>query len=132
MNLLGPISKKRVRYFIIVVLVMNLGLASRVFSGALVPSLAIHEGDALWAMMVYYGCRFLFVQKSHFFTAVLSLIFSFCIEFSQLYQADWITVIRGTTLGALILGKGFLAADLARYSTGILLAFAIDWSCSKK
>ncbi len=58
----------------------------------------------------------------------LSMIFSFTIEFSQLYQAGWINDIRSTLLGALILGKGFLGIDLIRYTVGIVISFVADWS----
>lgn len=51
-------------------------------------------------------------------------------EFSQLYQGDWINTIRDTSLGALILGKGFLGVDLIRYSIGIVIAYVIDKSIS--
>lgn len=34
--------------------------------------------------------------------------------------------IRGTTLGALILGKGFLVEDLIRYTVGIIIATVFD------
>jgi hypothetical protein len=34
--------------------------------------------------------------------------------------------IRGTLLGALILGKGFLLVDLFRYGAGIILASVLD------
>jgi hypothetical protein len=44
-----------------------------------------------------------------------------------LYQEDWINQIRGTILGALILGKGFLTVDLIRYITGIVIASSLDW-----
>lgn len=56
----------------------------------------------------------------------IALIFSFTIEISQLYQADWINTIRQTTLGGLVLGHGFLLMDLASYSIGIVIAVIID------
>lgn len=58
---------------------------------------------------------------------MLAFLFSFFIEFSQLYQADWINQIRATTLGGLVLGYGFLYADLVSYSIGISAAFALDY-----
>ena len=77
-------------------------------------------------MMVYFGFRFLLVRKSLWTAVLLSLLFSFGIEFSQLYQADWINAIRHTMLGALVLGKGFLFADLVRYTVGIIIAALLD------
>jgi glycopeptide antibiotics resistance protein len=121
-------SKNQLRkmYFGAVVLTILLGLASRKYSHLLFSFFAENAGDALWAMMVYFGFRFLLVNKSMITAFLLSFLFSFGIEFSQLYQADWMNQIRGTLLGALILGKGFLHVDLIRYSTGIVIAYSLD------
>ncbi|MFJ3387732.1 DUF2809 domain-containing protein [Lysinibacillus sp. NPDC086135] len=116
----------RIAYLIAVVITIFLGLASRKWS-LLLPSLVAQSaGDMLWAMMVYFGFRLLLVRKSTLTAIWLSFLFSFGIEFSQLYQEDWINQIRGTTLGALILGKGFLVEDLLRYSVGIIIATVLD------
>lgn len=116
----------RIVYLVAVGITIVLGLASRKFSYLLPLFVARNAGDALWAMMVYFGFCFLLVRKSLFLAFCLSIFFSFGIEFSQLYQADWINQIRNTVLGALILGKGFLIMDLIRYSEGILIAVLLD------
>lgn len=116
----------RIAYIIAIVITILLGLASRKYSNLLPAFVAENAGDALWAMMVYFGFRFLLVRKSLLTSLFFSLLFSFGIEFSQLYQDDWINQIRGTTLGALILGHGFLAVDLIRYTTGIIIATVFD------
>ncbi|ADU29449.1 DUF2809 domain-containing protein [Evansella cellulosilytica] len=116
----------RYLYIVLVVFTMLLGLASRKYSDLLTLFLAENAGDALWAMMIYFGFRFLLVKKSLITAILLSLLFCFGIEFSQLYQAEWINEIRSTVLGALILGKGFLIVDLFRYATGIGIAAIID------
>jgi glycopeptide antibiotics resistance protein len=119
-------NQLRKMYFGAVVLTILLGLASRKFSHLLFSFIAENAGDVLWAMMVYFGFRFLLVNKSMITAFLLSFLFSFGIEFSQLYQEDWMNQIRGTLLGALILGKGFLLVDLIRYSTGIVIAYSLD------
>jgi glycopeptide antibiotics resistance protein len=113
-------------YFIAVIITILLGLASRKYSRLLFSFLAENAGDVLWAMMVYFGFRFLFLKKSMVTAVLFSFVFSFGIEFSQLYQEDWINQIRGTILGALILGKGFLTVDLIRYTIGIVIASTLD------
>ncbi|WP_321166495.1 DUF2809 domain-containing protein [Paenibacillus sp. Soil766] len=85
-----------------------------------------HFGDALWAAMIYFGLRALFIRILSMKALVLSLGFCFVIEYSQLYQAEWIFNLRNTLLGGLILGKGFLYADLIRYMVGALAAIAMD------
>jgi hypothetical protein len=111
---------------IAIVITILLGIASRKYSNLLVGFVAMNAGDILWAMMVYFGFRFLLVSKSLLLAILLSFLFSFGIEFSQLYQGNWINQIRGTLLGGLILGKGFLTEDLIRYSAGIISATFID------
>lgn len=119
-------STKRLGYFVAVVLTILLGLASRKFGDYLPLVVAENVGDALWAMMVYFGFRFLLVQKGLVYSILFSLLFSFGIEFSQLYQAEWIQDIRSTTVGALVLGQGFLLVDLVRYTVGVLIAAYLD------
>ncbi|KQL34476.1 DUF2809 domain-containing protein [Psychrobacillus sp. FJAT-21963] len=116
----------RILYLIAIASTILLGLASRKWSVLLMPFLALNAGDVLWAMMVYFGFRFLLTHKSTLTVILLSFLFSFGIEFSQLYQEDWINQIRGTSLGALIFGKGFLIEDLIRYSVGIIFAAVLD------
>ncbi|WP_053484157.1 DUF2809 domain-containing protein [Lysinibacillus sp. FJAT-14745] len=116
----------RIAYLIAIIITILLGLSSRKWSLLLPPFIAQNAGDMLWAMMVYFGFRLLLVRKSTPTAIWLSFLFSFGIEFSQLYQEDWINQIRGTTLGALILGKGFLVEDLVRYTVGIIIATVLD------
>lgn len=118
--------KPRIRYAIAVVITMVLGYSSRSFADSLPGFVAEHFGDALWACMIYYGFRTIGVHKNLFWAAGASLIFCFGIEFSQLYQADWINEIRRTFIGALVLGNGFLTVDLIRYSVGIMFAIIVD------
>ncbi|WP_313891632.1 DUF2809 domain-containing protein [Psychrobacillus sp.] len=77
-------------------------------------------------MMVYFRFRFLFIRKNPDIALLLSFLFCFGIEFSQLYQEDWANQIRGTMLGALILDKGFLIVDLIRYTIGIVIVTVFD------
>jgi len=111
---------------IAIVITILLGLATRKYSHHLLIFIAQNAGDMLWAMMVYFGFRLLLVRKSLLVAFLLSFLFSFGIEFSQLYQESWINQIRGTLFGALILGKGFLAVDLLRYSAGIIIVIVLD------
>jgi len=116
---------KRIFYVIAVILTIALGLSSRYFT-TLPPFIQSHAGDTIWAMMVYFLFRFFFIHRSKYAALYLSVIFCFIVEFSQLYQANWINTIRDTLLGALILGKGFLGKDLLRYCIGIVIAFILD------
>ena len=88
--------------------------------------LSTYAGDTLWGLMVFLGlCVVLPRAKTKFLLAV-ALVFSFSIEFSQLYHALWIDEIRNTTLGGLVLGFGFKFSDLVCYSVGISLGAIAD------
>ncbi|WP_339290473.1 DUF2809 domain-containing protein [Paenibacillus sp. FSL E2-0201] len=118
--------KERLFYGCICLIVIALGLSSRVFSEHLPLFVSRHFGDALWGSMVYFMFRVLLVNRKLWIAFMWSLMFSFGIEFSQLYQAEWINSIRATVLGGLILGKGFLWVDLVRYGVGIILSYGLD------
>lgn len=126
--------RDRVVYIVAVFVVMALGLGSRAYADVLPVFVAEHFGDALWACMIYYGFRTCYAHKKISFSLWCSLAFCFAIEASQLYQADWIKHLRETTLGALVLGKGFLTADLVRYTAGAFVAALLDltWSWCKR
>ena len=115
----------KLSYFLITIVVMLIGLASRRFSTA---GSFIYDnlGDALWAGMIYFGVRFLFTKMPKKTSAVVALSFCFLIELTQLYQADWINVLRHTTLGSLVLGSGFLWSDVVMYSVGVGFAWFFD------
>ena len=114
-------GKKRLTYFILVLIVMTLGISSRKING--IPLLI---GDVLYAVLIYFGLRFLFIHLKTYKTFILSLVFCFTIEILQLVQIDWLITIRKTTLGHYILGEGFLWLDLICYTIGSLIAFLID------
>ena len=119
--------KLRFYYLALWILIVVLGLGSRTYSDYLPLWVATYAGDTLWAAMVYWGISFLFPFTHLLRRATIALLFSYCIEVSQLYQADWINVIRGTTLGALVLGHGFLWSDMLCYTIGGGLAVLIDF-----
>ncbi|WP_312096034.1 DUF2809 domain-containing protein [Niallia sp.] len=119
-------GNERFHYIVTVLLMIVLGLSSRKYGDFIPALIANHAGDVIWAMMVYFGFRVLFIRKRVLFAGICSLLFSFGIEFSQLYQANWINELRHTTIGALILGKGFIPVDLVRYVSGISLAYFLD------
>ena len=118
--------KNSIRYFIITIIIMFMGLLSRKFMFTFPRNIATFIGDMLWAMMVYFGFRFLFPKLNITKSLVLAFLFSFSIEISQLYQAQWINNIRNTIIGGLILGHGFLFEDLISYSIGIILGCVVD------
>lgn len=120
------LTRDRVIYLLLTLAIMCLGLASRKYIDYLPSFLGKYAGDTLWATMVYLGLAFLFNRFNIKKITILSLIFSYGIEISQLYQANWINEIRNTLIGSLILGRGFLFSDLICYTVGIFIGIIID------
>jgi len=111
----------RVNYLVLTFLVMILGIFSRKISG--IPLII---GDVLYAVLIYFGFRFLFIESKKSTSLLFSLLFCFGIEILQLVQLNWLIAIRKTTLGHYILGQGFLWLDLFCYVTGSLAAYCFD------
>ncbi|MBA2941428.1 DUF2809 domain-containing protein [Paenibacillus sp. CGMCC 1.16610] len=114
------------KYAAAIIVTIVLGLSSRRFPNVLPDIITVNAGDILWASMIYFGFRFICTKRSLAWAAGWSVIFCFGIEFSQLYQAERIVAVRSTVVGSLILGRGFLAIDLARYVIGIAAAWIVD------
>lgn len=119
-------KSNRLNYFIIILLVMILGILSRK-----VTIIPLFIGDVLYAVLTYFGFRFLFTNSKKSTSLLFSQLFCFGIEFLQLVQIDWLIAIRKTTLGHYILGQGFLWLDLLCYIIGTLVAFLNDWKFIK-
>lgn len=85
-----------------------------------------YGGDTLWAMLVYIGIGFLFPHSKLLHRFSIALLFSFLIEMSQIYQAEWINNVRQSLPGKYILGQGFKWSDLVCYTIGIAVGAGLD------
>ena len=97
-----------------IVVLLPLGLCSRH-----VNFLPDETGDALWAMMVFCLWRILLVRRELRVVAIVSIIHSFLVEFSQLVRLPPLVSFRSTFIGHMMLGQGFLWADLLAYLLGV-------------
>lgn len=120
------VKRNRGLYLGLIILVIILGLLSRRYGAYLPLVISKYSGDTLWALMVYFGFGFLLNKSKISTVAVGALIFSYVIELSQLYQGQWINAVRGTTIGGLILGHGFLFSDLLYYAVGIIIGIVLE------
>ena len=119
--------RSRLKLFVLLMLVIAAGLFSRSeYSSALPGFIQDYAGDTLWALALYIVLAFFSPGAGEKELLFISLIISFAIEFSQLYQTDWINSVRNTKPGGLILGYGFKWSDLLCYSAGIFTGFVID------
>ena len=105
--------------------VIAAGLASRSSCASILPDfVTAYAGDTLWALMVFLTLGILFPGARTVALAGAALGISFAVEFSQLCEADGLNRIRGTRLGALVLGKGWVATDLLCYAVGVGIGVA--------
>lgn len=116
----------RLAYFIALALVILLGLASRAYAEQLPPFVLWYVGDSLWAVAVFLGLSFLFPAVALPGRVAGALFIAYAVEFSQLYQAEWLNLLRATRLGGLLLGHGFVWSDLLAYAVGIAAAAGVD------
>lgn len=123
-------SRRRLICGVALVTAIVAGLASRRFGGSLPQFIAAYAGDTLWAAAVYFLIVLIRPRARPLQAAVAALLISYVDEISQLYQAPWIDSIRRTTIGALVLGFGFLWSDIVCYTVGVALAVVIDWLLS--
>lgn len=103
-----------------------LGLSSRQWPGALPPFVAAYAGDTLWAAMVFWGLALVQPRRSTATLAMAALAIAVAVEVSQLSHAGWLVALRGTRLGGLVLGYGFLWSDLACYAVGVGMVATLD------
>jgi hypothetical protein len=124
-------KRNRISYSLLFLLTIALGLLSRRLNYLLPNSINLILGDAIWAMMIFVGLGVIFNQYSTIRVAIISIVFCYAIELSQLYHAPWIDAIRNTTLGALVLGFGFLWSDVLAYSIGIIFVASLEFLFKK-
>ena len=121
-------GRRRSRVFsgLAVVAAILLGLASRRYPGAVPAVLGKYPGDALWAMVVFFGWGTLQPKASTVQIAALAFLTSIVVEVLKLYQAPWIVDVRHTTLGHLVFGHVFSFGNIAAYAVGIVTAVGVD------
>lgn len=120
-------KRNRPFYLIMIFIVICLGLLSRKMTAYIPDIIDLYLGDSLWALMIYLIMGMIFRNWTTKRVALISILFCFSIEFSQLYHSNWIDMIRSTALGGLILGYGFLWRDLVAYLLGIGFGIVIDY-----
>ena len=128
----SSIIRNRIIYGIAIVVTMLVGLFSR---SGLVPMprfVVLYVGDGIWALLVFWLACFFKPAWPLKYRVAAALAFAYAIEFSQLYQADWINQIRQTRLGGLVLGFSFLPSDLVAYTIGIATGAILDYLVRSK
>ncbi|MDD4224738.1 MAG: DUF2809 domain-containing protein [Candidatus Cloacimonetes bacterium] len=106
-----------------------IGIFSRRWAFLLPDFLARYTGDAMWALAFFALFRLLLPRASLVQVLLLTLLWSWLIELSQLWHPLWLETIRQNRIGGLILGFGFRWTDLLCYAAGALAGWAIFSLC---
>ena len=119
-------------YYFLTLITILLGLSSRSTLVPLPDFISTYAGDTLWALMVFWILCIVFPYWKIRYIAFTALTISFCIEFSQMYHAQWIDEIRSNEYGRLIFGRGFKTSDLFCYSFGVTIGASIEFFIMSK
>jgi hypothetical protein len=103
-----------------------LGLASRRYPAALPAFVSTYAGDVLWASMVFWLLTLVRPSGDRRQLAAIAFAIAVAVETSQRYHVPWLDALRASTLGALVLGQGFLWSDIVCYAVGVMLAAVVD------
>ena len=121
--------RKRWLYFILILITIPLGAGSREI---ILPGwLQTNAGDVLAATCIFFGVRFIAINKKLTSVAVVSYIICIAIETLQLYQAPWIVQLRSNYITGTLLGHGFLWSDWLWYAIGVVIGACIGFYLEK-
>ncbi len=112
-------SRSRRRTLTLIIGVVIVGLPTRLVPESMPGFMVQYGGDVLWALLIYLVLRLILPSALGRKVAVMALAAAWGIEISQLYQADWVNVIRNVKLSGLILGYTFLWSDVFCYLCGV-------------
>ena len=119
------VARVRWPYVITALVLIAVGLPARL-TDWYPPFVVLYLGDVLWAMMIYLVVAMVFSRKVPWKVLAITVIGCWLVEFSQLYQAEWINTVRHWPGVGILIGYGFLWTDMAAYFIGPLVGFALD------
>lgn len=120
-------TKKILLYFVLFLLAIPLGLATRYFPDYFPDTIRIYGGDVLYATCLFFFFRLLFPDTELAKLGILTFLGCIVIELQQLYKAGWIVHLRHTFPFGLILGYDFVLSDCVCYAVGCILGVCIAY-----
>jgi Protein of unknown function (DUF2809) len=115
----------RSRYLALALVIIGVGLLTRL-SPPGHHALLKYLGSALWGSMVYCILASLTPNTNPIRVAIIAIIVSAGVEFSQLWHAEALDAFRATRIGVLLIGRFFSWWDIVSYSAGIAALAAFD------
>ncbi|WP_454191441.1 ribosomal maturation YjgA family protein [Paenibacillus sp. Marseille-Q7038] len=108
-------------------IILGITCAFLILLGLTLRSAVPFIGDFLWAALIFCLFSFVFLNAPHRYQFFIPLLFCYFIEFTQLYHAPWINMLRENRFIQLILGQGVFGVwDLIAYTSAILVSYVIS------
>jgi Protein of unknown function (DUF2809) len=125
-------SNRRGAYALAAVILIGVGLLTRI---PLIPwpaGVAKYLGSSLWGAMVLCVIGVSLPRLAVVPLMLLAFAVSAAVEISQLWHPAWLDAFRQTTIGVLLLGRYFSFGDIAAYAAGIGAAGAVTMALAGK
>lgn len=112
---------------VLLIVIVAAGLGSRTSSAEVLPRfVTTYAGDTLWGLMFFLLAAWVRPGWTSGRLAVVALVITLGIEFSQLYHAPAIDRFRATPLGRLTIGNAFLWTDVVCCTIGVAVGLMVD------
>lgn len=123
---MNPIRSLKI-YLLIMAVIIAFGLPTRMIQDQLPVWYTLYFGDYLWAILLFFLFALTLRTMSTFKVAVITLLFTYLIEISQLFHPGWLEHLRSIKIFALVLGYGFLWSDIAAYTLGVCTGALLEY-----
>lgn len=84
-----------------------------------------YGGDFLVVILIYCFLR-TFIEQSPLRIAIVTLAFSFLIEFGQHFKLVELLGLKGNRVAEIVIGTGYSNYDLLAYTLGVITAYFCD------
>jgi len=111
---------------IAVVLIIGMGLTTRLPGFSWPPVIGKYLGALLWGAMVYCLVGLLRPRWRVLLVMLAASCIAVSVEVSQLWHTPWLEGFRQTRLGVLLIGRFFAWTDIVAYLVGIAIVFGAD------
>jgi hypothetical protein len=111
----------RIKLIITLLVIIPLGIYTKLYHGPADEWVHSFAGDIFYPL--FWFLLVLLIRPQAAPERIALWVFMACtlVEFSQLYHPDWLTVIRSTFPGQVLLGTHFVAWDILYYFLGCTL-----------
>jgi len=114
--------RRRTPYALAVILIIGIGLLTRLPVFPLPWGLVKPLGSILWGAMVYCLVRTGWPGLRLASSAMIAAVIAAGVELSQLWHPEALDAFRRTKIGVLLIGRFFSCVDIADYVFGIVTA----------